>query len=340
MKSRFKAFDDGLDVDMESIPAYEPTPSNPEESVEPSLGPADDRSFRPSVTPAQHGEAFISEDDDDMEDLLPAAAKMRRQKLEMERQGKKSKKASQAEPAPPTKKIKKEKEIDYIGAARKRREEEEEALRKVQEALEHADIDVENAQNLAVVVEMELPVRNGKGSTTTGQASDRWDESWNGRKNFKRFRRKGEGDGRPRRLQNVIVSLEEAKPTSYGIGDKYWHGSNQTSRKDTQRSQKSSTQTQSQTKTDTIPDPVAESTPATSRLQKEAEDIVGDIDIDEPRSTRATQHTTTAAQSQASLTKRSATSQIGTAPKRQRTLRNRADDSDDELKFRFGRRKK
>ncbi|KAF1933970.1 DNA damage response protein RcaA [Didymella exigua CBS 183.55] len=95
-----------------------------------------------------------------------------------------------------------------------RRKADEESLREQLEG-----IDIEQMKNLAVVVEMEvLPrQRNGDNLRTPAQAraqaqaqskSDRWDPAWNGRKNFKKFRRRGAELGTtPHR---VMVALEEA----------------------------------------------------------------------------------------------------------------------------------
>ena len=293
-----------------------------------------------SVAPSQVDEDRMSDQDEQrMDELLPAAAAMRKQRLEMQQKGKGSKKVIQAEIAKAVRKPRKvDQEIDVIEAARERREAEEEAIRKDQEALEHAGIDVENIKDLAIVVEMDLPVRTDKPTRASGQASDRWDERWNGRKNFKRFRRRGEdGNGRLRHVQNVILPLEEAKKASYGIGPDYWSGGSKSSRGNTQRSGPS----QSQLRTVNVPNqaPAETPSPATTRLQQEAEEIVGAIDVDEPRHTRADDHS--ALRSQTNASKRSAVEQVGIASKRQKTLQTRADDdSEDELKFRFGRRKK
>jgi hypothetical protein len=73
-------------------------------------------------------------------------------------------------------------------------------------------------KNLAIVEEMEIPVRTPP--TRVEETSDRWEAQWNGRKNFKKFRRKGEP--RSRTVQTVIVPLEEVTRKDFGIGDHYW----------------------------------------------------------------------------------------------------------------------
>lgn len=104
-----------------------------------------------------------------------------------------------------------------------RRNADEESLREQLEG-----IDIEQMKNLAVIEEMEvLPRhRNGDNLHTPAQAraqaqakSDRWDTAWNGRKNFKKFRRRGTEQGvAPHR---VIVALEEA-PSQRGFGDSWF----------------------------------------------------------------------------------------------------------------------
>lgn len=142
----------------------------------------------------------------------------------------------------------KRQKLNVLEAARQRREAQEEAARErikeeedtIQATL--SSMDVERMKSLAVVEEMEIPVRrrntparngdgSGGGSGSDGEGdtrSRRWDERWNGRKNFKNFRRAGEGGGRAgglrRRVQAVIVPLEEASKKGFGIGDEYWAG--------------------------------------------------------------------------------------------------------------------
>ena len=339
IKSRFKTFDDGFDIEIDSVPSYQE--ENPE-SIAPSEAAVPEASQIDSYAPSQNEDGSASSDDDRrMDDLFPAAAAMKKQRLEMQRKGKENKKASQGDALQHVKKVKKAEDFDVIEAARKRREAEEEAIRMDQEALEHANIDVENIRNLAVVVEMDLPVRTYRPGQSNGEGIDRWDERWNGRKNFKRFRRHGEGTGRIRLAQKVIVPLEEAKKASYGIGPGYWPDSSRSSRRDTQPSNTSQSQVRNTTVA-TQSTSVERTSPEATKLQQEAEDIVGVIDVDEPRHTRADdQGSSTRSQPQTQGGKRSATDQGTLASKRQKTLRMRGDDdSDDELKFRFGRRKK
>ncbi|KAE9367013.1 hypothetical protein N431DRAFT_385159 [Stipitochalara longipes BDJ] len=122
-------------------------------------------------------------------------------------------------PAKPVKKVKKE--IDVLEIARQRREEEEKAKaerEKMQEQLESMDI---HERPEIEIVEMEVK-RSVPPPRTAARAdeSERWDDQWNGRKNFKRFRRRG-GVAGPLQ-ERILVPLEEVKKKDFGIGDDYW----------------------------------------------------------------------------------------------------------------------
>lgn len=80
-------------------------------------------------------------------------------------------------------------------------------------------MDIEKIRNLSVIEEIEVK-RSAPPLKAHGEESDRWNDKWNGRKNFKKFRCRGEGV--PRLLNRVIVPLEEVKKRDYGIGDEYW----------------------------------------------------------------------------------------------------------------------
>ena len=101
-----------------------------------------------------------------------------------------------------------------------RRKADEESLREQLEG-----IDIEQMKNLAVIEEMDVLPRaqrsNGDNPLSPADArvqakDDRWDPAWNGRKNFKRFRRRGAEQGVA--LHKVIVALEEV-PKQKGFGD-------------------------------------------------------------------------------------------------------------------------
>lgn len=296
---------------------------------------------------------------DMVDELLPAAAAMKRRKLEMEKTGLRQTSREQATPLPVTKPKQMEKEIDVREAVRKQREAEEEAERRERVREEKAVDEIERVKpaKLVVVEEMPLRVRTGRpagvGGGDGGLGTDRWDEKWNGRKNFKKFRRQGETTARPRRnLQNVMVPLVEVKKHSYGIGEQYWDHND--SRDGGARKKKGVGQMQSQPQSEVrlrsqlqTPPQVGDhdkneedqTSARTTRLQEEAAEIVGVLDLDSPRQTRLADKT----QSQnARPTKRPATGAGAGAAKRQKTIQTRpaSDESDsDDLKFRFGRRK-
>ena len=370
--SRIKAFDDEFDVD--AIPSFVADDEEPSQdaavlsenhiadSQHGSL-PTVKEEEGPDFQTSHKGPRPASESEEDMVDeLLPAATAMKRRKLEMERKngGATQSSRDKATPLPLIKPKKRTKEIDVREVARKRREVEEEAERRERERDEKGLETIEHVKpaNLVVIEEMPLRVLPAQPSGANGEpGNDRWDERWNGRKNFKGFRRKGDTNGGPRHnVQKVIVPLVEVKKHSYGIGEQYWDHGNKDSgsnRKKNNAVGQSQSQTQSQPRlrgtlqtqkqTQAEDDDDAEeqhTSPTTTRLQQEAEDIVGAIDVDSPRRTRLADKS----QSQSARPKKRPASGPGAvAAKRQKTIETRAasDDSDsDDLKFRFGRRNK
>lgn len=237
--SRFKGFDDFDTPTLPGlIPVGQPRPLDSQveglfvsqyHNVEPNQQPTESviahtrsNQKRPSDPPTN--------EEDVLDQLAPAAANLKRRRLadELARR-------CRGEPSPPppvanletnalARKSKRAKtEIDILEIARQRREKEEEIARTEREALQEAmdGMDIGQIRNLAVIEEMEIkrsapPPRAG----ANVEERDRWDERWNGRKNFKKFRRRGEGG--PRIVNKVIVPLEEIKTKDFGIGDEYW----------------------------------------------------------------------------------------------------------------------
>ncbi|KAF9698752.1 hypothetical protein EKO04_003242 [Ascochyta lentis] len=118
-----------------------------------------------------------------------------------------------------------DKDVNVREQARLRIKEEDERRKADEESLREQleGIDIEQMKNLAVVEEMKILPRaqrsNGNDLRTPAEAranSDRWDPAWNGRKNFKKFRRRGAEQGVT--PHKVIVTLEEA-PKQKGFGD-------------------------------------------------------------------------------------------------------------------------
>ena len=350
-----KAFDDEFDPDsVTAFDTYDDGPPQDVASRSQASSVADSRfeqraavKEEPEISRKRRHSTPGSEDEEDMVDeLLPAATAMKRRKLEIERQNGISKATAKNQPQVQVTKPKREKkEIDVREAAKQQREAEEEAERKERERLDADAGEVEHVKpaNVVVIEKFELPVRAYKPRSENRENSDRWDPAWNGRKNFKGFRR--QGDKRPK-VQKVIVPLVEAKGQSYGIGEQYWDHSHEKESKSKKKHTVLHTQSQSQprsrkqTQTQTQEED-EHASPNTMRLQQEAEDIVGPIDVETPRRTRLADKK----QSQNVRSNKRPASGVGLAAvKKQKTIPTKPasddSDSDSNLKFRFGRRNK
>ncbi|KAJ5580316.1 uncharacterized protein N7459_006301 [Penicillium hispanicum] len=227
--SKMKAFDDGFD--MGSIPVYQP---DEDDAANP---PTMDYESQPAQAsePLATVEEEAEVEEEIVTDLLPGARAMKRRRVAMD-EGRHRSKTARVEPerAPKSKRAK----LDVLEAARKYREEEEQQ-RQAEDHSPLQEIGVEDLKNLAIVEEMDVPVRNLP--QREDGSSDRWDERWNGRKNFKRFRRKGEPGNARQRVQSVIVPLEEVTRKEFGIGGHYW-SSNRKSPQREERGQLSETE--------------------------------------------------------------------------------------------------
>ncbi|KAJ5209893.1 hypothetical protein N7491_009702 [Penicillium cf. griseofulvum] len=213
--SKMKTFDDGFD--MESVPVY--TPEEIDNANINSTQTMDVEGQAPSQATQPLDTVKGELEEDTVADLLPGARAMKRRRAELTRRHPEGGVVTPDSETPKRKRPR----LDVLEAARKHREDEEQQRK--EEDLHPADmgdVDVNQLKNLAIVEEMDIPVRNAP--MREAESSDRWDDQWNGRKNFKKFRRKGEPRSRAR-IQTVIVPLEEATRKDYGIGDHYW-GSN------------------------------------------------------------------------------------------------------------------
>ncbi|KAH7126915.1 hypothetical protein B0J11DRAFT_526755 [Dendryphion nanum] len=170
-----------------------------------------------------------------MEALFPAAAEMKRRRaatravsasVEPETQlapRKKTKTEQIEELQAKARRQEKANHIDVREAARKRVKEEDERREAEEENLREQlqDIDIAEIAKKIEIGEMQMrPRQNGASKRST--ADDReWQDEWNGRKNFKKFRRRG-AENAPRR-ERVIVALEEASSNQgYGVGDPFY----------------------------------------------------------------------------------------------------------------------
>jgi hypothetical protein len=214
--SKMKTFDDGFD--MESVPVYGPE-AEEDTTILNSTQTVGVETQAPSQA-TQPLDTVKEELEDTVTDLLPGARAMKRRRAEMARHQTEGEAVAPEPDAPKRKRPK----LDVLEAARKHREDEEQQRKAEEDShpADFGDVDVDQLKNLAIVEEMEIPVRNAPAREE--ESSDRWNDQWNGRKNFKKFRRKGESRTRAR-IQTVIVPLEEVTRKDYGIGDHYW-GSN------------------------------------------------------------------------------------------------------------------
>ena len=350
IKRRFAGFDDDADISMNDIPPGEPSANTHDE--EGGLFVSQDA----SQSLSQANEDNLSQrkraapEDDLMDGIAPAAAKFKRQRIE---QG-----GAFASPSPepkpvatqPPAKAKKEK-MNVLAMAARHREEEEARAKAEREDLANLpeDIDLAEIRRLNIVEELELRgARDDDGGTREEEVADgRWNPKWNGVKNFKKFRRRGEVVGRePTR---TIINLTEVKTKGFGIGDNYWLEEDSSTR---YKNPRSAEQTQ-----------VSESAPVPSRTSSRKDEshvIVSESDEEESRpapvgtsSTKITstpsQLNSTAAstrQTRASQAKRPPQEPAASNPSAKRSRPNtravevaNSDESEDELKFRFGRRR-
>ncbi|KAF7853943.1 hypothetical protein EAF04_010609 [Stromatinia cepivora] len=251
--SRFSGFDDDDDDDdpppapASLAPIPEPPmvveQEPPEESQglfvsqDPNREPDSYRAFSQSVEPEEPSQSTratrssrkrpaspIAQEKSYMDSFAPTTASFKRQRRE------------RGEPTPPPQ-LKKEvvvpepvqkkekKEVDILALAGQQRERAEAAARAEEESLKQvvSTIDVEEMRRLTIVEDMEVKRSKPAPKTTTHvDESERWDDKWNGRKNFKKFRRRGAEDGPVRARARVIVPLEEVKKKDHGIGDDNW----------------------------------------------------------------------------------------------------------------------
>ncbi|GAB7357680.1 hypothetical protein MBLNU459_g0170t1 [Dothideomycetes sp. NU459] len=276
---RFKGFDD---FDPDILPEYR-SPSPPQaEEAEPSQVQSPDpmeleyqsqvpvtyksqttqhtqQSSRKRPLPGSIPEEHEETAQDVMNGLLKGAAAMKKRKLEQENNSKAHTNDDDRgeESAVPTFKRPrkhKEKEMDVRSEMLKRNEEAEARVREDEESLREAleGMDVHDIRNLAQIEEMDIVRRDppSRAAAPDGTEEARWDDRWNGRKNFKKFRRRGEASIGEQLTQRrrVIVSLEEVKKKGYGMGEEYWLESvEDTRRKEKERRRETQSQRSSTT---------------------------------------------------------------------------------------------
>ncbi|KAL8777448.1 MAG: hypothetical protein Q9213_007862 [Squamulea squamosa] len=384
IKSRFKGFSDDSDDDlkpslssipqegtqMQTQPSNQPLPSESSQHPNPRK--------RPVLVPEED-----EEDEEDLVDqLLPANAAIKRVRLQEteaarlrgESPPKFSFNNDSTTPVTTTKKPPPP-ELDIKKSLRERREAADRAAARDQETLHEAIsiTDIEAMRNLAVVEEFDIipHAHRQNGTTANGNGNtpnSRWDPSWNGRKNFKKFRRQGDPDAANIRRggQSVIVPLEEVHKKTFGMGEEYWLESSGKGK----RKRAKETQSQIQLGEESLLDSGTgakertvrengaakknngrvQEVPRELKLEENVDESMDDVvDVEAPRRTRgmdsgSTQtQTTSKSKSQTSNAANSAAGRKPQAKTQQKVFDVGGDeesDSEDELKFRFGKRRR
>lgn len=368
VKRRFAGFDDGEDISMtDDAPAPEPNRGTRAEdegglfvSQEPDIVEQPEYSDIAHASPRKRQASVVMENDL-MEGMAPAAARFKRQRIargdtmqtadseppaEMEKQ---------AVPAKPAKKIKKE--LDVLAVAAQNRAQEEARAQAEKEDLANLPDDVDLAEIRRLNIVEEMPVRQPAGTVRNREqdiADGRWDPKWNGMKNFKKFRPRGEANvGRP--PVRSIVSLTEVKNKEFGIGDDYWleDGANQKKKGGSQssapiESQNSSARPVARPRAARV---IASSSDDEDNEEDQAEETAasqgragrgsGTANRNGNNKSQVSRQTSQGQSQNKRLAPEPAKEQ---PPKRPRPTRKvikvtGSDDSDDDLKFRFGRRR-
>ncbi|KAG8360587.1 hypothetical protein FVEN_g1419 [Fusarium venenatum] len=388
VKRRFAGFDDESDIDMDSIPPApapapapvpearprtRPTtqvqPEEEEEEEEEGLFVSQEVDVPPEPQPSSNTrssqrkrKASPIPEDDLMDGMTTAAEKFKRQRIErgedMDEPAEQME--VQKEETVPTPKKKIKKEFDILAIAAQNKEKEEARARAEKEDLANLpdDVDLAEIRRLNIVEEMEVR-QPAQGRTREQDIRDgRWNPKWNGMKNFKKFRPRGEVAGR--QPARTIVPLIEVKTKEYGVGDDYWLEDESTDRRksnpnrETQPSAPSPTPVSAPTRSQkrTVPTILSDSsdeedsgiTQRSSAPATRTRGAQAAVSQSQSQAKTKSQASQTTANSQGS--KRSAAEPAAgqQPPKRARPTRKtveiaESDDSDDELKFRFGKRR-
>jgi hypothetical protein len=284
-----------------------------------------------------------------MEGMAPAVARFKRQRLAEQDKFASPDPEPQSEiPAARNAKTKVKKEVDISAHLNQHRQREEERARQEKEDLANLpdDVDLAEIRRLNIVEEMEIR-RPGTARTREQDIADgRWNPKWNGMKNFKKFRKRGEATGRPPVKQ--LIQLQEVKNKEFGVGDDFWLEDEEKQRRN--RNSQRSVETREE---ETLPPPppppsrgrAARVVDSESGEEDEDEDLPTVSEISAQPSRSGVSQTSTRQTTQKKRPAPAPDSATEQAPKRVRPTRRAAaaeesDDSDDELKFRFGRRRK
>ncbi|KAH8129915.1 hypothetical protein ACSS6W_004729 [Trichoderma asperelloides] len=382
VKRRFAGFDDDDDIAADELPPppYEPAkhqalPQEDEGGLFVSQEP--DEPFMPDGQDVQvrsHRKRPPSPipESDLMEGLAPSVAKFKRQRLERgdnfaapsPQPDEEVVEAAEAKGA--KKKVKEE--LDVLAVVAKNREEAEARARAEAEDLANLPegIDLAEIRRLNIVEEMEVRIPDRASGRDKEQevADGRWNPKWNGMKNFKKFRKRGEVVGR--QPARVIVALTEVKPKEFGVGDNYWLEDESNDRKKT-TSQPSAVVASEARNSPFMDAPPTRRGASSARVIASDSSDMEEMEVPESeqpssratgsrrdgtsapsqKSTRQTQLSSAQSRS-TSQGKRAATEPAAAKdpppPKRTRMATTLlevgdSDDSDDDLKFRFGKRR-
>lgn len=361
MRRRFAGFDDDADVDMDDVPpASAPDNGSPPAdegglfvSQDPDA-PVPEQNSSATRRSQRKRPASPVPEDDLMSGMAPSAARFKRQRIErgedVSASNPEPEESSQTAQISPPKKIKKE--IDILAVAAQNREEEEARARAEKEDLANLpdDVDLSEIRRLNIVEEMEVRAPAQSRTREQDVATGRWDPKWNGIKNFKKFRRRGQVTGR--QPARVIVPLTEVKSKEYGVGDDYWLED-----EDTQRKKKTVSQPSGRESQPSAPAPSSSRTNqrrvvVSEDSDEEEEEETPILSSSRTRNARAAatpSQSNTRTQSSRTTSQGSKRAAAAEPAKEQPTKRARStrkvfevadsDDSDDELKFRFGKRR-
>ncbi|KAH7155724.1 hypothetical protein B0J13DRAFT_435981 [Dactylonectria estremocensis] len=369
VKRRFAGFDDDADVDMDDVPPAVPVVESHPPAEEEGLFVSQDPDAPPPREDARNTRqsqrkrhASPIPEDDLMEGMGTAAARFKRQRLERgeDLDAPTPETEQPAETVKPELKKKIKKEFDILAMAAQNREQEEARARAEKEDLANLpdDVDLSEIRRLNIVEEIEVraPASHSR-SREQDVLSGRWNPKWNGMQNFKKFRKRGETTGRP--PARVIVALAEVKNKEFGVGDDYWLEDEESHGRKKLTSQPSGLESPASAE----PPPPPPPPPSRPSQRRAVGVILSDSSDDDthktqdselaPRSTR-----TRASASQPQSNTRSQSSRITSQgskratpePAREEPLKRQrgarkpitiadSEDSDDELKFRFGKRR-
>lgn len=229
VKRRFAGFD-GDDAGMDE-PSKDPRhglgqpPVSEEEDglfVSDEVGNSQEQRGHRTEKTSRKRQASALPQEDVMEALAPAVVRFKRQQMESGRR------FASPSPAPDSTLTshhdpkKGKAEIDVLAMAAQHCQEEEARAQAEKDDLARLpdDVDLSEIRRLNLVEEMEVRQPAGPRTRDRDVAEGRWNPKWNGMKNFKKFRQRGETMGR--QPARIIVQLTEAKDKEYGVGDDYW----------------------------------------------------------------------------------------------------------------------